>query len=325
MIISAPEDFNVADLFIDVSDADHRLFLKYEGMNFAGSIKLKTASSLVSALEQARVLHPGMTLVESTSGSLGIALAQIGVTRGYRVHCIIDSCCSERSEHLMRALGATLERVTEPHPDRGLLGARLDRVQEILDAHPDHVWVDQYHRDANWQAHYASTGREILHAFPEGLGVLFVGIGTSGTGTGVARYLREHSPSTYLVAIDVEGSVTFGGAPSSRHFSGLGAGVPPPFFDPTLFDELLLIGEADTIVESWGLARRGFVLGASTGTVVSGARRWLAGSSTRQELPCVAIAPDGGDPYLATLYNSDWVSAVFGAETLARALAAAQR
>lgn len=316
MIISEPCQFNIPDLFIDIPESNGRLLLKYEGMNFAGSIKFKTAAALVASLEESGKLRPGMTLVESTSGSLGIALAQIGAVRGYHVVCVIDPRCSLRSRRLMLSLGARLELVTEAHPTGGFLGARLNCVRKLLAADPDCVWTDQYHNPANWQVHRSHTGMEIVRAFPNQLDVVFVGIGTAGTGMGVAHSIREHSPGTALVAIDVVGSVTFGGPPGTRYFSGLGAGVQPVFFDRAMFDDTLLVTEEETVIECRHLARRGFVLGASTGSVLSGARRWLSEHSWRDDLLCVAVAPDGGDPYLTTLYDDDWVTTTFGPEVL---------
>jgi cysteine synthase len=142
-----------------------------------------------------------------------------------------------------------------------------------------------------------------------------VGAGTTGTLMGCARYFREWRRPVRIVAVDSVGSVTFGGAPGRRMIPGLGTSVRPPLLDESLVDEVVHVEEEDAIRACHRLARRGFLFGGSTGTVVSGAMGWLARHHAR-EFTAVAIAPDLGERYLDTVYQTNWVEDLYGDEVL---------
>lgn len=317
-VITRPEEFNVGDLYVSLEPAfGTSLYPKCEGFNFAGSVKLKAALEMVGAAERAGVLRPGATIVESSSGNLGVALSIVAAGYGYGFVCVTDSRCTRAAQQLMRAHGAEVRVVGEPHPERGLLGARLDCVQQLCRDN-DYVWLDQYSNAANWLAHARTTGPEILKEFPE-LDVLFVGAGTTGTLMGCAHYLREEKPSVRIVGVDAEGSVTFGFPPLPRLIPGLGTAVRPALLDRSYVDELIVVAERDTVRTCRTLQRNGFLFGGSTGTVVAGALRWLDEHAPTEGLTAVAIAPDLGERYLDTIYDDEWVSEHFGADTLAAA------
>jgi cysteine synthase len=141
--------------------------------------------------------------------------------------------------------------------------------------------------------------------------VLFVGAGTTGTLMGCARYFREWHRPVRIVAVDAVGSVTFGGAPGRRMIPGLGMSIRPPLLDESYVDEVVQVEEADTVRACHRLGRRGFLFGGSTGTVVSGAMSWLA-EHDAHDLTAVAIAPDLGERYLDTVYQSNWVEDLYG-------------
>jgi N-(2-amino-2-carboxyethyl)-L-glutamate synthase len=199
-------------------------------------------------------------------------------------------------------------------PARGLLGARMDYVRARCAADPRYVWLNQYENQDNWQAHYRQTAPAIDRQFPD-LDVLFVGAGTTGTLMGCARWFHEHRPSVRIVAVDVVGSVSFGGPASTRMIPGLGMGVRPPLLNESYIDELVMVEEADTVRACHRLARRGFLFGGSTGTVVSGATSWLARNG-RDDLTAVTIAPDLGERYLDTVYQPTWVQDIYGDDVL---------
>lgn len=313
MILTRPDDFNPGDVFVDLSALTNRPFyLKIEGLNLAGTIKLKAARSMVDAAERRGALHPGVTLVESSSGGLGVALSMIAASRGYRFICVTDIRCSLTNRQLMEALGATVEVVTVPHPERGLLGTRLARLAELA-ARPNHLWLNQYENPANAGAHFAWTGPQILAEFPN-VETLFIGVGTSGTAMGTARYIRRHRPGATIVGIDAVGSVTFGGPAGPRHIPGLGSGVRHAQFKRELLDDTMNIEEVAAVHTCRVLAGRGFLFGGSTGTVVAGALEWLAAHDGTG--PAVAIAPDLGERYLDTIYSDAWAHGVFGPAAL---------
>ena len=315
-VISGPVDFNEDDLYIDlVSTFGQSLYLKCEGFNFAGSIKLKAATEMVETAERDGVLRPGSILVESSSGNLGVALSVLAASRGYRFLCVTDSRCNLSARRLMEALGSQVHIVAEPDPVGGLLGARIDYVRALCASDDRYVWLNQYTNPGNWRAHYRTTAPAIARQFP-GLDVLFVGAGTTGTLMGCARWFWDWHRRVRVVAVDSVGSVTFGGPPGRRMIPGLGSGVRPAMLDTSYIDDVVLVEEADTVRACHRLARAGFLLGGSTGTVVSGAVDWLRRHATR-DLTAVAIAPDLGERYLDTVYQSNWLEDLYGPDVLA--------
>lgn len=314
-VISVPQAFDEDDLYVDLrSIIDAPLFLKCEGFNFAGSIKIKAAAEMVSAAERDGVLTPDSVLIESSSGNLGVALAMIAASGGYRFLCVTDPRCNLSTRRLMEALGSRVHTVTEPDPVGGFLGARLDYVQARCAADPRFVWLNQYRNPGNWRAHFTRTAPAIARDFPD-VDVLFVGAGTTGTLMGCARFFRQWHRRVHVVAVDAAGSVTFGGPPARRMIPGLGSGVRPAMLDDSYVDEVVVVEEADTLRACHRLARRGFLFGGSTGTVVSAAAGWLARHG-EPGITAVAIAPDLGERYLDTVYQSNWVEGLFGTDVL---------
>ena len=316
-VITVPQAFNEDELFVDLAPiVGQSLFLKCEGFNFAGSIKLKAATEMVEAACREGVLRPGSVLVESSSGNLGVALSMIAASKGYRFLCVTDSRCNLSTRLLMEALGSEVHTITEPDPAGGFLGARLDYVRALCASDDRFVWLNQYTNQGNWQAHYRTTAPAIARQFPQ-LDVLFIGAGTTGTLMGCARWFREWHRPVRIVAVDSFGSVIFGGRPGRRMIPGLGMTVRPPLLDEAYVDDVVRVEEADAIRACHRLARRGFLFGGSTGTVVSGAMDWLSRHDA-SGLTAVAIAPDLGERYLDTVYQTNWIEAIYGKDVLSR-------
>jgi 2,3-diaminopropionate biosynthesis protein SbnA len=314
-VISVPQEFNEDELYVDLESIFGRsLFLKCEGFNFAGSVKLKAATEMVEAAERNGLLRPGSVLVESSSGNLGVALSMIAASKGYGFLCVTDTRCNLATRRLMEALGSQVHIVTEPDPVSGFLGARINYIHALRASDDRYVWLNQYTNPEAWKAHYRRTGPAIARQFPQ-LDVLFVGAGTTGTLMGCARFFREWHRPVRIVAVDPVGSVSFGTAQGRRMIPGLGMNIRPPLLDESSIDEVMHVEEADTIRACHRLARRGFLFGGSTGTVVSGAMDWLARNDAG-DLTAVAIAPDLGERYLDTIYQSNWVQDLYGDDLL---------
>ncbi|MFH8928113.1 2,3-diaminopropionate biosynthesis protein SbnA [Streptomyces pristinaespiralis] len=314
-VISVPQAFNEEDLYVDLRPMlGQPLFLKCEGFNFAGSIKLKAATEMVESAERRGIIGRDSILVESSSGNLGVALSVIAASKGYRFFCVTDSRCNLATRLMMEALGSKVHVVSEGIAEGGLLGARLAFVRDLCAADPHCVWLSQYTNADNWKAHYYRTAPAIARGFPH-LDVLFIGVGTTGTLMGCARWFRNWHRPVRIVAVDSVGSAIFGDPPGRRMIPGLGMSVRPPLLDEAYVDEAVRVEEADTIRTCRSLAMRGFLFGGSTGTVVSGAKNWLDRHDTRGLTP-VAIAPDLGERYLDTIYQSNWVQGLYGEDVL---------
>ncbi len=312
-VISVPQAFNEDNLFVDLHGIfGQSLFLKCEGFNFAGSIKLKAATEMVEAAERDGVLTPDSILIESSSGNLGVALSMIAASKGYRFVCVTDPRCNLSTRLMMEALGSEVHIVTEPD-----VGARLAYLKTLCATDARYVWLNQYGNQGNWRSHYRTTAPAIAREFPQ-LDVLFVGAGTTGTLMGCARWFRQWHRPVRIVAIDTVGSAIFGDSPGRRMIPGLGMAFRPPLLDESFVDEVVRVEEADAIGTCHQLARRGFLFGGSTGTVVSGALRWLADHDA-DGLTAVTISPDLGERYLDTVYQSNWVEAIYGKDALSLA------
>jgi 2,3-diaminopropionate biosynthesis protein SbnA len=312
-IISAPHSFSEESLYVDLQPIfGQSLFLKCEGFNFPGSIKLKAANAMVEGAEKEGILRAGSALVESSSGNLGLALSMIAANKGYDFVCVTDSRCNTSIMRFMQALGARVHMITHAAADSdgGLLGARISYVRALCASDKRYVWLNQYTNPGNPNAHFRTTAPAITCAFPQ-LDVLFIGAGTTGTLMGCARYLREWPRPVHVVAVDSVGSVTFGSPAARRMIPGLGTAVRPPQLDQSFIDEVVLVEEPDTIRTCRRLAEHGFLFGGSTGTVVFAAINWLK-QHNANDLTAVAIAPDLGERYVDTIYNNEWVQDHFG-------------
>ena len=197
-VISAPQDFNEDELYVDLrSIFGQSLFLKCEGFNFAGSVKLKAATEMVEAAERDGTLKPGSILVESSSGNLGVALSMIAASKGYRFLCVTDSRCNRSTRRLMEALGSQVHVITvaAADADGGLLGARIDYVRALCASDDRYVWLNQYsqsgqlegalpHDGAGDRPPVPATGRAVRrgrhHRDPDGLRALLAGVAPPG-------------------------------------------------------------------------------------------------------------------------------------------------
>jgi cysteine synthase A len=294
-----------------IEGAPFDLYAKLESFNPGGSIKDRTAYSMIrGALEEGRV-WPGATVIESSSGNMGVGLALACATFGLRFVCVIDPKTTRQNVEILRAYGAEVDLVAEPDPSTGeFLQARLNRVQELLRELPGSIWIDQYSNEYNSLAHY-QTMREILDQSGGRVDYLFCATSTCGTLRGCSDYLCERELPTKVIAVDAVGSVIFGGPRVKRLIPGHGAGVVPQLFRPGLAESCVHVTDLDCVVGCRRLVRREAILaGGSSGAVL------MAVEHMKEKLPrdavCVAIFPDRGERYLDTIYSDDWVRAHFG-------------
>ena len=313
MIVDNPLDLIFSNVFIRLHGIARRapVVLKLEGFSITGSIKIKTAIYMIDALEAEGTARPGeTTLVESSSGNLGIALSLVCKLRGYRFLCVTDPNAPNASLRAMRAYGAEVVIVDERGAKGGYLHTRLAYIRRLLADDPSCVWLNQYANKANQAAHYEMTAREILAAVPAP-DFLFVGCGSSGTLMGCVQRFREESPSTRIIAVDPVGSVSFGGPPARRLIPGLGASRCPELLLPDSVDRVVSVSEPDTIRMCHEVARvHELIVGGSTGSVLAAIRQM--DDEIMPDATVVAVSADFGDKYLDTVYDRDWVLRNYG-------------
>ena len=291
-----------------------KVHLKIEGLNPAGSIKLKTAHAIVADLESRGLITPRTRLIESSSGNLGVALAMVCAAKGYQFICVIDPNTSAPNRKLIQALGAQVIVVDQRDENGGFLYSRIRLIEQLVAQNPDYIWLNQYQNPNNPLAHYNATARAIAEKFGH-VDYLFVGAGTTGTLMGCKRYFADHHPRTKVIAVDSVGSVTFGLPGGTRHIPGLGTSRRPEIYEPSDIHAFLTVPGVRTVqVCRWLAQRYGLLFGGSTGTVLAGVQQWAA--QIRPDDVVVAISPDMGERYLETLYSDDWIGQRLGPEAL---------
>ncbi|BAZ14323.1 cystathionine beta-synthase [Calothrix sp. NIES-4071] len=292
-------------------NAHFQLFAKLEMFNPGGSVKDRPAlNMLMNAFEKGDI-QPGDTIIESSSGNLGIGLAQACAVLGLRFICVIDPKTTLPNINILKAYGAQVELVAEPDPVTGdFLPARIARVQSLLASIPNSFWSNQYANLNNARAHH-QTMHEIVTALNGNLDYLFLAAGSCGTLRGCAEYIKSHNLNTKIIAVDAKGSVIFGDKRGKRLIPGHGAARVPELFQPGLQDEVIHVTDIDCILGCRHLLRTEAILaGGSSGAVIS------AIDKKRKEIPvgaiCAAILCDRGERYLDTVYSETWVMDHFG-------------
>jgi cystathionine beta-synthase len=283
------------------------LVAKVEYTNPGGSVKERIAVAMIDAAEREGLLEPGGTIVEPTSGNTGVGLALVAAIRGYRVICTVPDKVSKEKVDLLKAYGVeVVVTPTDLLPDdpESYYGVARRLVKEIPGAfHPD-----QYSNPNNPLAHYETTGPEIWRQTDGGIDVLVAGVGTGGTISGAARFLKERKPDIEVVGADPEGSIFSAPDPESVHqykVEGVGEDFYPETVDLDLIDRFIMIGDTEAFAMTRQLARReGLLVGGSCGMAVAAALR-VAGEDAGRLV--VVILPDSGRGYLSKVFNDEWM------------------
>jgi len=318
MIIESPLELIFRDLFYRLHGfaGNHDVFLKLEGFNICGSIKVKTAIGLVEDLEKRGIARPGETvIIESSSGNLGIALSLVCAIKGYKFICVTDPNANNANIKGMELYGAKVIVVDDCNAAGGYLETRLKTIDRILHAEPNAVWLNQYANIANKTVHAEQTANEIAREFDK-VDWIFVGAGTTGTLAGVSERLRQEFPGIKVVAVEPVGSVTFGGAPGKRNIPGIGTSVRPKLADFANPDIIVTVSEQTTVETCLSfVADHHLLVGGSTGTVLAAVQQLAPEFAPGDTI--VAISPDLGEKYLDTVYDSAWVDSLIMPETKA--------
>jgi 2,3-diaminopropionate biosynthesis protein SbnA len=294
----------VLSVCMSVNGVDHEVLLKLEGKNPSGSIKYRTAVGLVRALNDEGRLTPASTIIESTSGNLGVALALVAREHGYRFHAVVDPKVQPERLRSMEALGAVVDCVESADGDGNFLEARLHRVQQLLAANEGYVWSNQYESPANPAAHAASTGPEIWQQTRGGLDTVFVAVSTGGTAAGIAEFFASTAPHVRVIAVDAVGSTALGFAPGVRQLTGIGSSRPSTFLKPEMVTTSLLVSDEEAFAMCGRLrAARGVAVGGSSGAVLAACARYVA-EHPEIRLP-LCLCPDDGEHYGESIFGAD--------------------
>lgn len=312
MIINNLMEINSTSLFYKLDGfATSALYLKIEGLNIAKSIKLKTAKYMFEKHEENQNIIKGRTkIICSSSGNLAIALAIVCKAKEYPIISVVDPNTNTLAKRLVTLYGGEIIEVTERDSSGGFLQTRINLINKMLSENENFFWINQYNDNENYYAHYYTTAKEILNEIPD-VSHLFIGAGTTGTLMGCAKYFKEYSPQTKIIAVDSVGSVTFSNKPARRYIPGLGTSIAPSIVDRSYIDEIIWVAEPDTIRTCHNILQKyGLFIGGSTGTVLHAVNKYPKDMKGN----VVAISPDFGDAYLDTLYSPSWVQAKYAIE-----------
>jgi cystathionine beta-synthase len=285
-----------------------RLVAKVESFNPGGSIKDRVALALIEAAERDGHLKPGGTIVEPTSGNTGTGLAIAARLKGYRVIAVMPDKMSREKIDLLRAYGADVVLAPTDVPPES--PQSYYRVADRLTAEiPGAFQPNQYFNPANPQAHYESTGPEIWEQTAGQITHLVAGVGTGGTITGIARYLRERKPDLTVIGADPEGSIYSGGAENVRPYlvEGVGEDFWPETFDRTVVDRWVTVSDQDAFLTTRRLAQLEGILAGGSGGLALHAALQVAAETDDPDALIVVILPDGGRSYLSKIYSDAWM------------------
>lgn len=289
-----------------------RVFAKLEMLNPGGSVKDRAALKILQNAREQGHVNEHTVVVESTSGNMGIGLAQACAYFGVRLICVVDPKTTARNLSIMRAFGAEIAMVNEPDPEtQEYLPARLREVRRLIETLPNSYWPNQYTNRANARAHYESTMPEIIEALDWRCDYLFCAVSTCGTIAGCIDFIRDHDLPIRVIAVDAVGSRIFGNARAKRRIPGHGAAFRPALCPSGLIHRCIEVTDLQCVAGCRRLlGREAIFAGGSSGAIVA------AVSLLEHQIPpgsiCALILADRGERYIETIYDDDWVHQQFG-------------
>lgn len=271
-----------------------QVFAKLEYLNPGFSVKDRAAIGMIAAAEADGRLRQGGTIVEATAGNTGIGLSLIGVNKGYRVIVCVPEGFSEEKIQVMKALGAEVERTPEADGMRGAI-----RQAKLIAADiPGAFTALQFENLDNPEFHYRTTAPEIWEQMEGDVDAVVIGVGTGGTFSGVARYIKQQNPKAIAIAVETQGSILQGGEPGKHKVEGIGVSFIPRTFDAALADEIIKVNDEDAFAMVREMARKEGILGGSS----AGANLFAAIQVARRmglRARIVTIVPDSAERYMS--------------------------
>lgn len=289
---------NTPMVFLNKLNNGAKIALKLESFNPAGSIKDRVALNIIEDAEKKSLITPNKsTLIEPTSGNTGIGLAMVSAVKGYRLILTMPENMSLERRKLLSFFGAEIVLTSA---SLGMKGA-IEKAEELQKSIPDSMIMGQFSNPANPNAHYATTAQEIWNDTNFKVDALVAGIGTGGTFSGIAKFLKEKNPNIKAIAVEPCESAVLSGEPAGVHgIQGIGAGFVPENMDTSLLDEIIKVNCNDAINTSRALAKEeGILSGISGGAALFAALEFASREENKDKL-IVVIIPDGAEKYLST-------------------------
>ena len=279
------------------------IIAKVEFFNPGGSLKVRIALAMIEDAEKKGLLKPGATIIEPTSGNTGVGLALVAAVKGYKLVLTMPETMSIERRNLVKAYGAEVKLTSGA---AGMAGA-IKAAEELRDATPGSIILQQFENPANPQKHYDTTGVELWEQTDGNIDIFVAGVGTGGTVSGIGKRLKEKNPNIKIVAVEPKSSAVLNGQPSGPHkIQGIGAGFIPKTYNNEVVDEIFDVENDDAIRTGRQLAREeGLLVGISSGAAAFAASE-IAKRPENKGKKIVALLPDTGERYLSTvLYAFD--------------------
>jgi len=270
------------------------IYAKLELFNPGGSVKDRAALGMILDAERRGLLQPGATIFEATAGNTGVGLALVGVHRGYKVVLFVPEGFAEEKCILMRGFGATVIRTPEAEAMKGA----IRRCRDLAAETPGSFAALQFENPANPDFHYTTTARELWEQMEGRVDAFVAGVGTGGTFSGVARFLKEQDPAILTVAVETQGSILQGGPPGPHKVEGIGVSFIPQTFNREWCDEIVMVKDP----EAFGMVTRlaaeeGVLAGSSGGAAVDGAVQIALRLGKGKRV--ATVIPDSAERYLS--------------------------
>ena len=287
------------------------LYAKLEYLNPGGSAKDRSGYNMMLNAMQSGAINQDSVIIESSSGNLGVALAQVCLLMHLRFICVVDVKTTEANKNLLKAYGAEIDCVTEPDPETGeFLLARIKRVNQLLKEIPNSYRPNQYANIHNPEGHRPAM-KEIIDSLGFAPDYVFCAVSTCGTIRGYREYIKNHGLKTKVIAVDAVGSVIFGTERGKRLIPGHGAAVVPALYYDGVADDFVQVTDSDCVIGCRKLLKReGILSGGSTGAIVRGIENYMENISDGSSI--VFVVHDCGQRYLDTVYSDDWVCKKLG-------------
>lgn len=287
------------------TDQSVTVVAKMELLNPGGSIKDRPALYMLQEGLKSGLLHKDSHIVESSSGNLAIALAMACKIYGLKFTAVIDPKIASANLQMLKLYKANIEMVSEKDQNGGYLKTRIDTVQRLCRQLPNAVWINQYANPNNWKSHYYGEAEEIINQIDRSIDYLVVGASTSGTIMGVSRRLKEKFPHLKVIAVDIVGSVLFGGHSGPREIPGIGASTVPALLSPDEIDDVIYVDDYESALGCRELLEHeGIFAGGSSGSSISAIKKLIP---TIPSGSCVlTLLADRGDRYLDLVYDEEW-------------------
>ncbi len=296
-----------------IDDKENDIYLKYEGINSFGSSKDRAAFYVLNKLYEDGKINKETTIIESSSGNMGIALAMMCKKLGNKFICVIDPHISPINEYLIRMMGAEIIKVTEVDNNNSYLKTRLKIVKELLHDRNNSFWFNQYGNPLVCEA-YKEIGKEIIRDLKD-VEYVFVAVSSAGTITGISKALKDYNSQIKVIAVDVIGSKVFDQKTTKKRFlSGIGSSIQSDNLSEAKIDDIILINEKDGIECCYELLKEHFIFaGGSSGCVYRAIKEYIEKNNLKKA-KVVGLLNDRGDRYFKTVYSEEWVKEKFDME-----------